>query len=488
MVFALALIVSILTETDLVRAEDARPRLLVLTDIGGDPDDQQSLIRLMLYSNEFEIEGLIASAAGTPGELKEATVKPQLIREIVEAFGRVRAHLVQHADGYPSLEELRGRIKAGNPQRGLKAIGEDYDTEGSRWIIAAADKEDERPLNISIWGGQTDLAQALWRVRKDRGQDGLAKFLKKLRIYDISDQDGIQSWIHENFPGLLYVLAKAAPGRDKREGAYRGMYLDSDEKLTSRDWLNKHVRQDHGPLGALYPAATWTAPNPHGAMKEGDTPSWFFFLPHGLNDPAHPEWGGWGGRFVPTEKGLYRDASDKIGKTTSARNTVSRWRLAYQAEFRARMDWCVQPRDRANHPPIAVGNGDRTKQVLTLQAAAGAALALDARNLPTRMAINSLANGSSIPRPAATWGRRSWWMRRRSKRVCKYRPMPSARRSMWFSPFATPAPRRLLATGALSLKRNKRWPSFRDHNSRSCSHRERSLRQSAGSARRAVST
>ena len=44
-----------------------KPRLLVLTDIGGDPDDQQSRIRLMTYANEFEIEGQIASAAGIPG-------------------------------------------------------------------------------------------------------------------------------------------------------------------------------------------------------------------------------------------------------------------------------------------------------------------------------------------------------------------------------------------------------------------------------------
>ena len=56
------------------------PRLLVLTDIGGDPDDQQSMVRLMLYTNEFEIEGLIASAAGTPGELKEHVTRPEKIR------------------------------------------------------------------------------------------------------------------------------------------------------------------------------------------------------------------------------------------------------------------------------------------------------------------------------------------------------------------------------------------------------------------------
>ena len=30
-----------------------RPRLCVLTDIGGDPDDTQSMVRLMVYANEI---------------------------------------------------------------------------------------------------------------------------------------------------------------------------------------------------------------------------------------------------------------------------------------------------------------------------------------------------------------------------------------------------------------------------------------------------
>ena len=36
----------------------AKPRAIVLTDIGGDPDDEESMIRFLLYSNEFDIEGL----------------------------------------------------------------------------------------------------------------------------------------------------------------------------------------------------------------------------------------------------------------------------------------------------------------------------------------------------------------------------------------------------------------------------------------------
>src|SRR5207237_8478539 len=162
---------------------------------------------------------------------------------------------------------------------------------------------------------------------------------------------------------LVYSLRMAPEMRDKREGPYRGMYLGGDESLTSREWVDAHVRKGRGPLGALYPAKTWTAPNPHGCLKEGDTPSWLYFLPTGLSDPAHPEWGCWGGRFRPAGGGLYRDAADTVGKETHARVTVWRWRPAFQADFQARMDWCVRPNQKANHPPIAGLRGAASREV-----------------------------------------------------------------------------------------------------------------------------
>jgi hypothetical protein len=355
-----------------------RPRLLVLTDIGGDPDDQQSMIRLMVHANEFEIEGLIASAGGVPGELKADVVKPELIREIVEAYGKVQPNLVKHHPDFPEAKTLLERIKAGNPRRGIDNIGEGKDTEGSNWIIKVADRSGDRPLNIVIWGGSTELAQALWRVRNDRKPDELAKFLRKLRVYDISHQDNTGPWINKEFPDLFYILSKAPPGRDKREGGYRGMYLGGDESMTSREWVDRHLRQDHGPLGVLYPTRTWTAPNPHSTLKEGDTPSWFYFLPTGLGDPAHPEWGSWGGRFKKASGNRYEDDRDTVNKITDARATVWRWRPAYQNEFAARMDWCVKPPKEANHPPVAVLNEDTTGKALSLEAKAGERLTLSA--------------------------------------------------------------------------------------------------------------
>lgn len=359
-------------------AAESRPRLLVLTDIGGDPDDQQSMTRLMLYANEFDIEGLIASASGTPGELKEKVTKPELIRNTIEAYGEVRPKLVQHAKGYPTKEELLAVVKSGNPNRGREAIGEGKDTEGSRWIIAMADQKDSRPLNISIWGGQTDLAQALWRVRQDRGEAGLKNFISKLHIYDINDQDKIVDWIWAEFPGMWYILASAPKGKDKRTGAYRGVYLGGDESLTSADWINAHVKENHGALGALYPMKTYTAPNPHKTMKEGDTPSWFYFLPNGLGEAAHPEFGGWGGRFKIETESIYRDAADSLDGITEPRIGVSRWRPAFQNDFAARLDWCVNDFDKANHAPKVVVNKSKGAQPLKLTVKAGSSLKLDA--------------------------------------------------------------------------------------------------------------
>ncbi|MEO7317940.1 MAG: DUF1593 domain-containing protein [Chthoniobacteraceae bacterium] len=313
-----------------------RPRLCVLTDIGGDPDDQQSMIRLMVYANEFEIEGLVASAAGTLGELKEAIVRPELIREIVAAYGQVRGNLARHAEGWPAAEVLAARIKSGNPQRGREHIGEGHDTEGSRWLVERIDAgTPERPLNLTIWGGQTDFAQALWRVKDDRDAAGFASFIQRVRVFDINDQDRIADWMRAEFPGMNYLLATAQPGRDKREGTYRGMYLGGDESLTSPEWIEKNVRA-RGPLGALYPMKTWTAPNPHACMKEGDTPSWFFFLPLGGNDPADPAKPGWGGQYRKSPDGWYRDIPGP-----DPRGTVHRWRPAFQADFARRMAWCV---------------------------------------------------------------------------------------------------------------------------------------------------
>lgn len=353
-------------------------RLLVTTDIGGDPDDQQSLIRLMLYSNSFDCEGIISSAAGTPGELAKGIIRPDMIHEIIQAYQQVYPTLLKHDKSFASPGQLLSVVKKGNPLRGWKNVGMGHDTEASEWMIQAVDKKDKRPLNICIFGGQTDLAQALWKVKKNRTTKEYAKFVSKIRVYDIDDQDHIFNKIIADHPLLYYILAKAAKDQDKREGAYRGMYLGGDEQLTSLNWLRENVLENHGSLGRLYPRKTWTAPNPFSAMKEGDTPAWFYFLNNGLNDPDQPGYGGWGGRFVKNENGYYSDAVDSYLGKKNARATVYRWRDDFQRDFAARMDWCVREYAECNHAPIILMKGFSGTKKVVLRVQPGKLIQLDA--------------------------------------------------------------------------------------------------------------
>lgn len=335
-----------------------KPRLLVMTDIGGDPDDQQSMIRLMCYSNEFDLEGLIATGTNPS---HDDWVHPELIREIIGAYGKVRENLLLHKSGYPAEEELLNKVKTGQPS--LDRIGEGYDTEGSDWIISCADRDDTRPLHIAIWGGATDLAQAVWKVKNSRKAEKFDAFLAKLFVYSINKQDGGIDWLLENAPTLFMVLSVNVT--DKLLAAYRGMYLGGDETLTSAEWIREHITEGHGPLGELYPMRTWTKPNPYRCMKEGDTPSWLYFLSgiQGLADPARPGLGGWGGRFKAASPHLWIDAEDTVNGSIDCRANVWRWRTEYQNDWAARMDWCVKPFAEANHPPVAVVKGMLERRV-----------------------------------------------------------------------------------------------------------------------------
>ena len=91
----------------------------------------------------------------------------------------------------------------------MQAVGAGKDSSGSDALIAAADRDDRRPLWVCVWGGPNVLAQALWKVRATRSPEALATFVGKLHVYTISDQDDSGPWIRKTCPGLFYI---ASPG------------------------------------------------------------------------------------------------------------------------------------------------------------------------------------------------------------------------------------------------------------------------------------
>lgn len=356
-------------------------RLIVLTDIEADPDDSQTLVRLLLYANQIDLEGLIA----TTSVHQKSKIAPESIRRIIRSYGEVQSNLLMHEPGFPPASDLLALVKQGLPVYGMQGVGDGMDSEGSEWIIKVLEKDDSRPVWVSVWGGPNTLAQALWKIEKTRSKAEANRLIDKLRVYTISDQDDSGIWLRKHFPDLFYIVS---PG-----GYFNATWIainqpfeGIDNATISNSWLAEHIQQAHGPLGAQYPDVAYG--------MEGDTPSWLNLIQNGLNVPEHPDWGGWGGRYenylptqieegftggVPIEaesRPIWTNAIDtftpyvpnEYGRAirpdtiTFADNKVTlwRWRDDFQNDFAARMDWCTHTYPEANHPPVpALGHPEK---------------------------------------------------------------------------------------------------------------------------------
>jgi hypothetical protein len=350
-------------------------RVVILTDIGADPDDSESMARFLLYSNVIDIEGLIS----TTSCWQKNTDHPEYIKSIIRAYGKVQSNLNKHEFGFPSAESLLRKVKRGIAQYGMLGVGEGKDSPGSKWIIKVLEENDERPLWICVWGGVNTLAQSLYDIRDTKTEAEAKKLISKLRVYTISDQDDSGVWIRKNFPNLFYIVS---PGDDYGSATWSAInsYINgiSNEKI-SNSWLSQNIQQGHGSLGALYPDVAYG--------MEGDTPSWLNLIPNGLSYPEHPNWGGWGGRYelykpkfdslkkgnsgvpiIAETRAIWTDAvdeytpylfneygrADRLDTVTFTGNKVTlwRWRDDFQNDFAARMSWCTESYKEANHPPV----------------------------------------------------------------------------------------------------------------------------------------
>lgn len=377
--------------------EVQKARVIILTDVENEPDDTQSLVRLLLYSNEIDIKGIIA----TTSVHMKGEVHPESVLNVISAYEKVQANLLKHEPGFPVADALRNIVRQGLPEYGMSGVGKEKDSPGSEWIIKNLEENDFRPLWICVWGGPNTLAQTLFKIRQTRTAADAGKLISKLRVYTISDQDDSGIWMRKNFPDLFYIVSPGGYGSSTWTAINSAIEGINNETISNR-WLAENIQQGHGPLGSLYPDVAYG--------MEGDTPTFLYLIPNGMNAPEHPDWGCWGGRYelyhpeyssldtrgftggVPVEpepRAIWTNASDKyipfiynetgraVRKDTVVFNnnkaTLFRWRDDFQNDFAARMDWCTKLYTEANHPPVpALKHPDR------INVKSGEAFVLDA--------------------------------------------------------------------------------------------------------------
>jgi len=329
-------------------------RLLVSTDLGGDPDDIQSLVHLLHYSDILKVEGILSTAG--PGSTPRAENIRHWVKRTDLDYLRWRGYTNLMNEAQVLAVVRQGAATAHAP-------GPGGETEGSRWLVERAHAPDpegrNRPLWVLAWGSLTDIAQAL--------HDDLS-IAPKIRLYyigssntvnDPASRDFVFQGMKDKWPDLWWIENGILPKFS--HDTFRGYYLGGDQ---SGEWGNKafvaYNIRGHGTthggefaekLGDAFPLAAW----PEGILKEGDTPSFLYLLSpviDGVGDVDDPTGESWGGQFrrpYPDRYPNYYTDLDALAEVCQA--TINRWRIAYLSDWKRRWDRydesCIK-KDRAD--------------------------------------------------------------------------------------------------------------------------------------------
>ncbi|KAI9731512.1 MAG: hypothetical protein M1834_004632 [Cirrosporium novae-zelandiae] len=361
---------------------DEKPRIFVLSDISNEPDDTQSMVRLLLHSDQLDIQGLVAT---TSYWLNSSTHADQ-IHAVIDGYAKVYNNLKIHGIGqYPTPKYLKALVRSGPSVYGMASISDEGVSEGAQLLIDAVESS-SKPLWVQVWGGAAVLGEALNRIQRARTEKDTKNFMSRLRVYSISDQDDVGVWIRREFPSVFYLSSVHGWNQYglalwtgiSGEGHYGFDKGGPDTELVTNEWVKKNIQI--GPLGSLYPDIMF--------IMEGDSPALLYTLQNGLNAPEHPSWGGWGGRYTPTSlSGKSQHYADTVDRVTgkdgrlflSNHATIWRWREAFQNEFAARIQWTLtKDYQKTPHPPSVVVNASCSNTPLEMRVCPGSRLVFDA--------------------------------------------------------------------------------------------------------------
>ncbi|HEY3403731.1 MAG TPA: DUF1593 domain-containing protein [Ohtaekwangia sp.] len=378
-----------------------KPRIIITAD--PELDDSNSMIRFLLYSTDYKIEGLIYASSqfhwtgdgkGTKREVPNREYNrfglklcpcesyrwakgERFIDDIVENYEKVYPNLKVHNASYPSPQELKSKIRFGNIE-----FDGDYskDTPGSDLIKSLLLDDNMEPLYITAWGGQSTIARALKSIqdqyeKTSEWQKIRTKVLKKVILLPSLDQDDTYAnYIKPNWPEIDYRQMGGGPNY-----SYGIQLRATPENLvyTTATWMTDHVTS-RGPLGAYYCVwgdgkqmvkgdifdyfglsgysdeelkkmgyVVWMPVQEKGSwLGEGDNPTFMNMLNNGLRAYEKGSYGGWGGKQVTPGPGMTFPTEPETGPPFP-----NFWPAA-QRDFAARMKWSVTPQYKdANHEP-----------------------------------------------------------------------------------------------------------------------------------------
>jgi Protein of unknown function (DUF1593) len=401
--------------TVMAQTTNAKPRTIITTD--GEIDDVDSYIRMLLYANEFNIEGLIYSSSmwhykgdgkGTK-MISEMEMTKKIygektdlrwpgttwMNDLLDAYEKVYSKLSTHAKGFPTAAHLKSLVKVGN----IDFEGEmEKDTEGSDFIKNKLLDNTTTPIYLQVWGGTNTIARALKAIEDQYKNSGnwqkiYKKVCDKAIIYAILDQDATyKKYVSVNWKDIkIYYNSHqfwclAYPWK---QAVNEKLY-----PLLQGKFMGENIINNHGPLTKMYysygdgqkqvgddehihgdlskiKTGQWGSFDKYDFLSEGDSPAFLHLINVGLDNLANPHYGGWGGRLKQSKinPSRWEDGEDMadfnpITQKMDLAYPQIRWLEVLQNDFAARADWCIKNFTEANHAPkIAVA-----KKLLTVKA------------------------------------------------------------------------------------------------------------------------
>lgn len=387
-----------------------KSRLIVMADMGNEPDEEQQMAHLLMYANRFDLEGLIACsgkylhADRTDGR---TDTHPELFHKLVDAYAEVVENLERHESGWPMAKRLRSIIKSGSAGYGIDDVQPGRSNEASTLLEKAIMQADPRPLYIVCNAGANTLAQALVDLDQTRTYEQMDAICERLIVFENGAQDNSGAWIAGKYPKIAWHRSNHQTYSYGGPGAAEGPYTWEPFARNpdgQHEWARQHIMTEHGPLGAAYPERSMGG-RLH-FIEGGGTIPWMGLVNAGLTDPQRLHWGGWSGRFsrrrhanpysrhrdIRKDEQHYHDFfmyeadseqetwTDPVHNEVFSGRSVPVWRFrrAMFNDFQARMDWCVKSFNDANHHPVAAFRGDAGDRIIQLTASPGQEVSLDA--------------------------------------------------------------------------------------------------------------
>ena len=391
---------------------DEKPRVIITCD--PELDDLNSLIRFLLYSTDFRVEGLVYASSqfhwkgdgkGTrwyvpgreysrgdlnypPMESWRWSPDERFIDDAVDAYEKVYPNLRIHDPAYPTPELLRSKIRIGN----VEFDGDmSKDTPGSELIKMVLLDEEPGPVFLNAWGGASTIARALKSIQDiyestPQWPEIREKVSRKAVLSLSGDQDDTYARYIKPFWPEIRMMAMGSRVVNLSYGARRGA---SEETLAmfSPEWMRVNVREK-GPFGEMYRVwgdgkqmvegdkfdffgltgytaeelkrqgdVVWTQLEAPGSfLGEGDTFCYLNLIANGLRGHEDPTYGGWCGGLETLP-----DSVRALPAKEQEAFRLSRYRLPDFMEpvmngLAARLTWSVTPvYAEANHYPRIEG-------------------------------------------------------------------------------------------------------------------------------------